>query len=240
MKRQLFLIICSLVFLPFVMNAQDLTPIAVNFNYDFQNALITNLSVDIENLDNFSVTDDFDVEVRIEGIGVVSCVGATASYDWFNDPSIGGGSTYTMSISDIDLDQIDNNCGLPTGTYHLKVNVDINDEVSEANENNNIASFTNDSFDFESLVGIEDEVELPFNVYPNPVVSNLQIEIPEGHTSFEFQLVGLDGKVIKQQSLAAGQGEVSLNLETVEEGMYFYRIIGEERVAQSGKLVVIR
>lgn len=208
--------------------AQDLTPKSVSFNYDFQTALITNLEVEVENLDNFSVLDDYRIHVYVDGIGTISCLGVNYVTDWFNDGSVPANGTLVYSFPNIDLDNLDNTCGLPTGNYHLRVVLDVDNDVSEDSETNNEASFTNQSFAFESLVAIEPADQLAdIKVYPNPAQNNFYLQRGEFIGDLQVDIISIDGRTIETQAMEAGQTKKEINVENYESGIYLLRIQGE-------------
>lgn len=210
--------------------AQDLTPKAVYFNYDFQTALISNLQVEVENLDNFSVLDDYRIHVYVDGIGTVSCLAVNYVTDWFNDGSVPANGTLTYSLPNIDLDNLDNTCGLPTGNYHLRVVLDVDNDVSEDDENNNETAFTNDDFAFESLVSVDPADQLAdIKLYPNPVQNSFYLQRGEFTGDLQVEIISLDGRTIGSQTMEIGQLKQAFDVENYPAGIYLVRIQGEEQ-----------
>ncbi|MEM7036152.1 MAG: T9SS type A sorting domain-containing protein, partial [Bacteroidota bacterium] len=205
------------------LHAQDMIVKSVAFNYDFQTALISGLDVEIENLGNFSVLDDFTIEVRVNGIGAVSCVGTQYTTDWFNNGSLGANDSKIYNLSNIDLDQIDNSCGLPTGNYHLEIEVDVSNDVSEDNENNNIQAFVNDDFYFESLntVAVDDPQRLTFQIFPNPAQTQVSIRFDQMSDPADLKLISTTGAVVMETQVEAQATATTLDLSQVPAGLYF-------------------
>jgi|GEM_PF-4240950 len=218
--------------------AQDLTPKSVSFNYDFQTALISNLEVEVENLDNFSVLDDYRIQVFVDGIGTVSCLGVDYTTDWFNDGSVPANGTLVYSLPNIDLDNLDNSCGLPTGNYHLRVVVDVDDDVSEDDENNNETAFTNDGFAFESLVSVEPADQLAdIKIFPNPVQNSFYIQRGEFTGDLQVEILSMDGRIVASEEMLLGQVKQAFDVENYPSGVYLVRIQGEEQ-QRTEKIIV--
>jgi hypothetical protein len=70
-------------------------------------------------------------------------------------------------------------------------------------------------------------------VYPNPSRETLNIET--GLKDAEISLYNLNGKKIKTQELQ--QGVTRINLQNLASGMYFYRIMRQGKIVESGKWV---
>lgn len=78
--------------------------------------------------------------------------------------------------------------------------------------------------------GIE-EADFSFNVYPNPSSGNssLEIYINENemvHIAILNEL-GQTNSIVYEGELSQGQHHISLNLESLSQGLYFVRVIGE-------------
>lgn len=227
MKKTVYLL--ALLFTTYMgANAQDLTPSSVSFNYDFQTAIISNLEVEVENLDNFSVTDDYLIQVYVDGIGTVTCLGAEYQVDWFTDGSVPGNGFLTYAFPNIDLDNLDNTCGLPTGNYHLRVVLDVNNDVDEDNETNNEESFTSQNFSFESLVSIDPKDHLAdVKLYPNPAQDNFYIQRGEYFGDLQIELLAMDGRILDTQVMEAGQAQQEMQVANYPTGIYLVRIQGD-------------
>ncbi len=207
--------------------AQDLAPIAISYNWDFQTAIISNLEIEVENASSFSVLSDYRIEVYIDGIGTTSCLGSNYLVDWFNVGSISGNSTKIYSLPNIDVDNVDNTCGLPTGTYHLRVVVDVDDDVSESDENNNETSFTNATFDFESLaVAVEDGDRLEqIKLYPNPAQGHFIVDQSSFMEDVQMEIISIDGRVLRSETISAQQSNTQVNIEDLQPGLYLVKFI---------------
>jgi hypothetical protein len=76
------------------------------------------------------------------------------------------------------------------------------------------------SFTVNSGVGVE-ELSATSLVYPNPVLNTLNVEIKNAEAT-SISIYGLDGSLVKTESLNGVKGEV--NVENLNPGMYLYSI----------------
>lgn len=87
-----------------------------------------------------------------------------------------------------------------------------------------------------SSVSLEENTPLEFVVYPNPVQSTLNIQMPDGFKSGEVTLHSLTGERLRQHSLLESGGGI-INLENLATGTYLLRIISGNR---TGTLRVVK
>jgi len=71
------------------------------------------------------------------------------------------------------------------------------------------------------------------NLYPNPVVNDLNIVLPDDISQAEFKLFDLQGRMLVTKNIVADK---KVNLEKLAAGVYLYQIITEKETCQ-GKLV---
>jgi Leucine-rich repeat (LRR) protein len=81
-------------------------------------------------------------------------------------------------------------------------------------------------------LGIEDEQEIPFKVYPNPVTDVIYIQ---SKNPGNYILIDLTGKIIREASFAKGTNKVTVS--QIPEGLYFLRIFSDQN-NRTVKLVV--
>lgn len=63
-----------------------------------------------------------------------------------------------------------------------------------------------------------------FQVYPNPAKDKITIDLPVADISYTIIMTDLTGRTIKQQKVAAGQKNVSLNTSALSLGTYFLQV----------------
>ncbi|MFT5780423.1 MAG: hypothetical protein ACI837_003385 [Crocinitomicaceae bacterium] len=205
-------------------NAQDLIVSSISFNYDFLSAIVSNVSFDIENIGTFTTFDAVTCEVYAVDIGSNEYLIGSVDSDGFG---VSAGNTETLSVGDVDLDNI---AGMTTGTYYLRVDVDVNDVETEDNESNNSLTDTGNPFDFEALTtGLEANNSLPISisVFPNPVTeSSFSIKLSNLTTNnaVELKIFDINGNMVKSNSLAAYDGEMSVDASGLQSGIYFYNL----------------
>jgi hypothetical protein len=72
------------------------------------------------------------------------------------------------------------------------------------------------------------------SVYPNPVEEMLSIDIPSNST-YHFELIDLTGKRVQFEMCNRQHNQIELK---VNQGIYLYRIISNQQIIDSGKLIV--
>ena len=79
--------------------------------------------------------------------------------------------------------------------------------------------------DFSTSVSEEDRLEV--DVYPNPTSDYLTINVKDGESSFSYNLMSSDGKLVKTgTSIKNGQ----INIQELETGIYHLQVMGESKV----------
>ncbi len=78
-----------------------------------------------------------------------------------------------------------------------------------------------------------------FIIHPNPAKESMQIRyignIPDLN-QFQLQIINLDGKILLETQLKNAQ---TLNISTLQPGIYFLHIITEEGSVQVEKLLIL-
>ncbi len=77
------------------------------------------------------------------------------------------------------------------------------------------------------------------NPYPNPVISQTRINynIPVSFSKATLTLRNLIGTKVKEYELSDSQGKLVLDLNDIEEGIYFYSLIVDGNVVLTRKLI---
>jgi len=69
-------------------------------------------------------------------------------------------------------------------------------------------------------LGINEKLELEGNVYPNPVVDKLTIELKENADKLSIQVYSIDGKLVKSLELANVNERVEIDLSDLNSGFH--------------------
>ncbi len=78
-------------------------------------------------------------------------------------------------------------------------------------------------------------------VYPNPNSGSFTVEYDVSCSSnAKFEVTDLTGKKLAVYSLQVHPGIIQVNLEGFANGVYLYKVICDEAVADSGKLIITR
>ena len=85
---------------------------------------------------------------------------------------------------------------------------------------------------FEYFVGIKESGSSPISVYPNPTTDRIQIS--GAHTSFTFELLDQNGRVVLKGMLFPGE---SINVAELPKGLYMLRL-SNETIVHSEKLII--
>lgn len=86
------------------------------------------------------------------------------------------------------------------------------------------------------LTGIEDPADQQAaDVYPNPVLNDLFIDLNGITKSCTFELLDAQGKIILQTLLNVQKNR--LNLHELNSGLYFYRIMSDNEQIKAGRII---
>jgi hypothetical protein len=72
-------------------------------------------------------------------------------------------------------------------------------------------------------------------VFPNPVEDILYIEFEVNFENMQLIIYNMVGQVVSNAELTNQKNQIDIN--KLKSGMYFYRIIGNNKKAESGKLI---
>jgi len=76
-------------------------------------------------------------------------------------------------------------------------------------------------------------------LYPNPASVRILIYADLENENNKFTLTDFTGKIIEATELEKGKRNYLLNVESLPNGIYFYRFISRNEILKSGKLAVI-
>ena len=91
------------------------------------------------------------------------------------------------------------------------------------------------------VLGISEPLLNYFKLYPNPNNGKFHLEysIPK-YQRAEFIIFDVMGRQLKTFQLKAGREKLNVFRSTLKSGMYFYRVIVDERVILTDKLLIIK
>lgn len=76
--------------------------------------------------------------------------------------------------------------------------------------------------------------------YPNPMNQATTITLPSYSGSAEISISNIHGQIIYKETLQKNQKSISLDTKSIREGIYFARLLVNNSLAASTKLVVLR
>lgn len=90
-----------------------------------------------------------------------------------------------------------------------------------------------------SSVGIKNNIqpEEKLSLYPNPVVDELTIELPEGNNEYTIQAFSVNGALVKEKTVTRSD-RFQMNVSDFNRGVYHIRVITNNKV-HSGSFVKI-
>jgi len=89
---------------------------------------------------------------------------------------------------------------------------------------------------------LEDHTKIsPVHIFPNPtkgeVTFRFDLSAKEGENGI-LQIVDLHGKVIKSLSFDSIAGQVQWNTSNVKPGLYFYHLLKQGKIIDSGRFLI--
>ncbi len=93
------------------------------------------------------------------------------------------------------------------------------------------------------MVDTKENTNIPQNVkiFPNPATSNLQIKLKiSDFQKGTFQLYDTQGNLAATYPLLQNQAEYRFDISNLPNGMYFWHLILDNKIRQTGKIVVIK
>ena len=88
---------------------------------------------------------------------------------------------------------------------------------------------------------LSNENRLHVAVYPNPATEELYISMEQemiGDQQYVFELIDMQGKLVVQEPLNNARLNVDLKSKSLVSGIYVYRIMDDEKVLDSGRVVI--
>jgi hypothetical protein len=75
-----------------------------------------------------------------------------------------------------------------------------------------------------------------WNVYPNPFSEKAIVETTSHNTSSTFELFNIFGQKVRRVRLADSRSEITR--DHLENGVYFYQILSEDKIITRGKILI--
>ena len=79
----------------------------------------------------------------------------------------------------------------------------------------------------EDSLGIENELDANFNMYPNPGVNEMNIALSDSSDSVLVEIFSSNGNMIFSEMASEKNKKASLNISSISEGVYFVKISSE-------------
>lgn len=80
-------------------------------------------------------------------------------------------------------------------------------------------------FEVENVTSVDEHADLDFDLYPNPSVDYIHIQMPEKIT--KLRIYDITGKVVKLNSVQEGRSAVDVNVRSLNAGQYICEITTE-------------
>ncbi len=61
-----------------------------------------------------------------------------------------------------------------------------------------------------------------------------------GYAKAEFKLFDVTGKLVSKYDIVSNEGSIDINEQNLNNGVYFYRILVEEKTIKIDKIVIIK
>lgn len=89
---------------------------------------------------------------------------------------------------------------------------------------------------YSTTVGIAEETELTYSIYPNPASTNVNIKVKTNGNQAQVRILNILGEEVSVTNLVDGMNTISVSELT--NGIYFYSIIKNNAVVETKKLIV--
>jgi hypothetical protein len=81
----------------------------------------------------------------------------------------------------------------------------------------------------EGSVDVEEPVATEVGIYPNPAKEEIKIELPAGETTFDIQIVDMQGKVVHAGSARNLNGIMLIEVGQYTPGLYHINLRGDAK-----------
>ena len=84
------------------------------------------------------------------------------------------------------------------------------------------------------MVGVKEQQESKFSLYPNPATDKITIELSGMTQGGNLTIVDIEGQELMQQRIT--QPKTQMDISSLPSGVYFVRVTGE-RTVEVGKII---
>lgn len=120
----------------------------------------------------------------------------------------------------------------PTGKGYVVVANEISGTISVYEVKSNLPVLPN---------GIEEVENSKCKLYPNPAANEVTVDYTAENTQeVSFEVFDLAGKKVFTQTLPVGANKVSISTATLDNGIYFARMVANQQVLSTEKLVIVK
>ena len=88
------------------------------------------------------------------------------------------------------------------------------------------------------ITGVFDPENNPFNIYPNPVSDQLNIELSEINNNGIVKVLDQNGQTVLQKNITSQSG--ALNISNLKSGLYIIQVYSEKKLLGNKKFVILK
>ena len=103
--------------------------------------------------------------------------------------------------------------------------------------NGSVAQGVQQPYEISIITGVSEKtIQLEMSVYPNPTTDFLKLKVEsEKFESLQYQLIGLQGKVIKNATITANN--TTIKMEALPKAIYFLSVINGIKTVKTFKII---
>lgn len=84
--------------------------------------------------------------------------------------------------------------------------------------------------------GVANNTEVAAKVYPNPAANQMNIEFETQQKNLEVEILSLNGSLIKR--IEVPDGQTKLNTSDITNGFYLFRVMQNNKLVKSGRVII--
>lgn len=103
--------------------------------------------------------------------------------------------------------------------------------------NGSVAQGVQQPYEISIITGVSEKtIQLEMSVYPNPTTDFLKLKVEsEKFESLQYQLIGLQGKVIKNATITANN--TTIKMEALPKAIYFLSVTNGSKTVKTFKII---
>lgn len=179
-----------------------------------------------DNIDGEGISDEFGVSVSLNASGSILAVGAQFNSDFILDAGHvrlfrNQDSNWLQIDSDIDGEDIEDRSGRSVSLSADGGIVAIGAYLNNGNDSNSghVRLFSNGN-----ILGIENsDAKDPFTLYPNPVTTQLQIDLNQISSHSTVELFNMEGRLVYSQD-HKNTDLITMQMTSFSKGIYILKI----------------